>query len=55
MESCQKSGYDITRMWTFLDSCFKDYHVEARARDKITHIKQNKREVREYLYDFEEQ
>jgi len=55
MESCQKSGYDTDRLWTFLDSCFKDHHVETRARDKITHMKQSKREVREYLYDFEEQ
>jgi hypothetical protein len=55
MESCQESGYDAERMWTFLDSCFKDHHVETRARDKITHMKQNKREVREYLYEFEEQ
>src|SRR4051812_42700555 len=48
-------AYTQSGLWQFMDASFKDQFAPERAQDKLTHMKQGRRSVRDYQSDFEEQ
>jgi hypothetical protein len=43
----------VSELWKHLDQRFQDVHQADRAMDKLRHLRQGKRSVRDYAAEFD--